>query len=168
MTGPLGSHGEKLRIWSGAFLQMPNTQNMSPYAVRRTYVYRGKVVDRQVHLGLDLASTAGAPVPAANGGVVTMVGDLGIYGQTVVVDHGQGLFSLYSHLSGITVAEGERVARGQAVGTSGQSGMAGGDHLHFSILVGGEFVNPVEWLDDHWIADNVANKLALFSGGTPP
>jgi murein DD-endopeptidase MepM/ murein hydrolase activator NlpD len=151
------------RLWAGAFLQMKNTKNMSPYAVRRNYVYNGKIVDKQVHLGLDLASTAGAPVPAANRGVVAMAGHLGIYGQTVLLDHGHGLFSLYSHLSGLAVAEGESVERGQTIGSSGQTGMAGGDHLHFSILVSGEFVNPVEWLDDHWITDNVLNKLDIVS-----
>jgi murein DD-endopeptidase MepM/ murein hydrolase activator NlpD len=127
--------------------------------VRRTYVYKGKVIDRQVHLGLDLASTARAPVPAANAGVVKFADDLGIYGRTVLVDHGQGLFSLYSHLSSFSVAAGDAVGRGQVLASSGQTGMAGGDHLHFSILVGGEFVNPVEWLDGHWIADNIENKL---------
>jgi murein DD-endopeptidase MepM/ murein hydrolase activator NlpD len=150
------------RLWSGAFVQMENTKNMSAYAVRRNYVYKGRVVDKQVHLGLDLASTAGAPVPAANGGLVVFAEEIGIYGQTVVIDHGQGLFSLYSHLSGILVAAGDSVERGQHVGASGQTGMAGGDHLHFSILVSGEFVNPIEWLDSHWIADNIDNKLTLF------
>jgi murein DD-endopeptidase MepM/ murein hydrolase activator NlpD len=154
------------RLWSGAFLQMRNTKNMSSYAVRRTYVHRGRVVDKQVHLGLDLASTAGAPVPAANGGVVTFAGELGIYGQTVLLDHGQGLFSLYSHLSGLAVDEGQTVERGETVGSSGQTGMAGGDHLHFSMLVSGEFVNPVEWFDDHWITDNIKNKLE--AAGSPP
>lgn len=151
------------RLWEGAFMQMENSKNMAPYAVRRTYVYKGKVIDRQVHLGLDLASTAGAPVPAANAGVVKFAGDLGIYGMTVLVDHGQGLFSLYSHLGGLSVASGDAVGRGQTVGASGQTGMAGGDHLHFSILVSGEFVNPVEWLDGHWIDDNIENKLELLS-----
>lgn len=150
------------RLWKGPFMQMPNTKNMSPFAVKRNYVYRGKIVDTQVHLGLDLASTAGAPVPAANGGTVVFAESLGIYGQTVIVDHGQGLFSLYSHLSGINVSPGDSVSRGATVGSSGQTGMAGGDHLHFSILVSGEFVNPLEWLDDHWIADNVDNKIGLF------
>jgi len=151
------------RLWSGAFLQMKNTKNMSPFAVRRSYVYKGQVVDKQVHLGLDLASTAGASVPAANAGVVVMADELGIYGRTVILDHGQGLFSLYSHLGGFSVEEGESVERGQTIGSTGQSGMAGGDHLHFSILVSGEFVNPVEWLDSHWIADNIGNKLELLT-----
>ena len=82
--------------------------------------------------------------------------------RVVLTDHGQGLFSLYSHLSGLAVAEGEQVERGQDIGYSGQTGMAGGDHLHFSLLVSGEFVNPIEWLDDHWIDDNINNKLSLF------
>jgi hypothetical protein len=151
------------RLWKGAFVQMENSKNMAPYAVRRTYVYKGKVIDRQVHLGLDLASTAGAPVPAANAGVVTFADDLGIYGLTVLIDHGRGLFSLYSHLSGLSVASGDAVGRGQTVGVSGQTGMAGGDHLHFSVLVSGEFVNPVEWLDGRWIANNIENKLDLLS-----
>lgn len=151
------------RLWKGAFLQMKNTKNMSPFAVQRSYVYKGQVVDRQVHLGLDLASTAGAPVPAANAGIVVMADELGIYGRTVILDHGQGLFSLYSHLSGFSVEEGRTVERGETIGSTGQSGMAGGDHLHFSILVSGEFVNPLEWLDSHWIADNIENKLELLT-----
>jgi murein DD-endopeptidase MepM/ murein hydrolase activator NlpD len=144
---------------------------MAGWAQARTYKHNGLIIDRQTHLGLDLASTAGAPVPAANAGTVAFSGDLGIYGQAVILDHGQGVFSLYGHLSSLGVKQGEQVARGAAVGASGQTGMAGGDHLHFSMLVSGTFVSPAEWLDAHWIADNVANKLALFGGagaGAPP
>jgi hypothetical protein len=150
------------RLWDGPFLQMPNTKNMAGWAQARTYKHNGQTIDRQTHLGLDLASTAGAPVPAANAGTVAFSGDLGIYGQAVILDHGQGVFSLYGHLSSLGVKQGEQVARGAAVGASGQTGMAGGDHLHFSMLVSGTFVSPAEWLDAHWIADNVTNKLALF------
>lgn len=154
------------RLWDGPFLQMPNTKNMAGWAEARTYVHGGRTIDRQTHLGLDLASTAGAPVPAANAGTVAFAGDLGIYGQAVILDHGQGVFSLYGHLSSLGVTKGDAVARGAAVGASGQTGMAGGDHLHFSVLVSGTFVSPAEWFDAHWIADNVANKLAVF-GGAP-
>jgi murein DD-endopeptidase MepM/ murein hydrolase activator NlpD len=150
------------RLWDGPFLQMPNTKNMAGWAQARTYKHNGQVIDRQTHLGLDLASTAGAPVPAANAGIVAFSGDLGIYGQAVILDHGQGIFSLYGHLSSLGVKQGDQVARGAAVGASGQTGMAGGDHLHFSVLAAGTFVSPAEWFDAHWIADNVANKLALF------
>jgi murein DD-endopeptidase MepM/ murein hydrolase activator NlpD len=158
----LAAKGSPERLWSGPFLQMKNTQTMARFADVRTYRHRGQDIDRQTHLGLDVASTAGAPVEAGNAGVVVLAGDLGIYGTTVVLDHGQGVFSLYAHLSNIAVKEGERVARGQAVGNSGRSGMAGGDHLHFSVLVGGVFVNPVEWLDGHWIEDNVTKELNSF------
>jgi murein DD-endopeptidase MepM/ murein hydrolase activator NlpD len=158
----LAAKGAAERLWSGPFLQMKNTQTMARFADVRTYRHRGEDIDRQTHLGLDVASTAGAPVEAGNAGVVILAGDLGIYGTTVVLDHGQGVFSLYAHLSNIAVKEGERVARGQAVGNSGRSGMAGGDHLHFSVLVGGVFVNPVEWLDGHWIEDNVTKELNSF------
>ncbi len=158
--------GSPARLWDGPFLQMPNTKNMAGWAQARTYKHNGQIIDRQTHLGLDLASTAGAPVPAANAGTVAFSGDLGIYGQAVILDHGQGIFSLYGHLSSLGVKQGEQVARGAAVGASGQTGMAGGDHLHFSMLVSGTFVSPAEWLDAHWIADNVSNKLALF--GAPP
>jgi murein DD-endopeptidase MepM/ murein hydrolase activator NlpD len=158
--------GSPARLWDGPFLQMPNTKNMAGWAEARTYVSGGKVIDRQTHLGLDLASTAGAPVPAANAGVAVFSGDLGIYGQAVILDHGQGVFSLYGHLSGLVAKVGQKYARGETIGASGQTGMAGGDHLHFSTLVSGTFVSPAEWFDAHWIADNVMNKLALF-GGAP-
>jgi murein DD-endopeptidase MepM/ murein hydrolase activator NlpD len=147
------------RLWRGAFLQMQNTKKMAGWADRRTYVYGGKEIDAQTHLGLDLASTAGAPVPAANDGVVAFIGDLGIYGQTVLIDHGQGLFTGYSHLSSIGVTQGQTVKRGETIGASGQTGMAGGDHLHFAVLIDGVFVSPYEWLDEHWIADNVEAKI---------
>ena len=155
--------GAPARLWDGPFLQMPNTKNMAGWAQARTYKHNGELIDRQTHLGIDLASTAGAPVPAANAGTVAFAGDLGIYGQAVILDHGQGVFSLYGHLSGLGVKRGDSVARGAAVGASGQTGMAGGDHLHFSMLVSGTFVSPAEWLDAHWIADNVSNKLSLFA-----
>jgi murein DD-endopeptidase MepM/ murein hydrolase activator NlpD len=160
--------GAPSRLWDGPFLQMPNTKNMAGWAQARTYRHNGEVIDRQTHLGIDLASTAGAPVPAANAGTVAFSGDLGIYGQAVILDHGQGIFSLYGHLSSIGVKQGDRAARGAAVGASGQTGMAGGDHLHFSMLVSGTFVSPAEWLDAHWIADNVSNKLALFAAAGAP
>jgi len=145
--------------WSGPFLQMPGTERRASFAEERTYRYQGRLVDRQTHLGLDLASVAGAPVPAANAGTVAFAGWLGIYGNTVVIDHGYGLASLYGHLSSLAVAQGTKVQSGQTLGTSGTSGLAGGDHLHFEILVQGRSVDPIEWLDGKWIRDNLSSKL---------
>ena len=111
-------------------------------------------------MGVDLASTRNAPVEASNGGVVTFAGYLGIYGNTVIIDHGMGIFSLYGHLSSVSVNKGQTVGKGEMIGRTGNTGMAGGDHLHFSMIVGGKFVNPVEWWDSHWIKDNITRKLA--------
>jgi hypothetical protein len=149
---------ESRMLWSGAFLRLPNSKPMAAFGDQRTYTYDRKVVDQQVHLGVDLASTAQCLIPAANAGRVVFADPLGIHGLTVVLDHGLGLFSMYCHLSQIDVALSQGVARGETLGLSGSTGLAGGDHLHFAMLIHGVFVNPVEWWDDHWIRDNVELK----------
>ncbi len=159
------SAGEKL--WEGAFLRLPNAANRAQFADYRTYRYQGAVIDRQVHLGIDLASIQQAPVPAANSGRVVFADNVGIYGNTVVIDHGLGLFSLYSHLSSIAAAAGTRVTKGDVLGHTGTTGLAVGDHLHYGMMVHDTFVNPIEWWDAHWIDDNIVNKLALVPQNTP-
>jgi len=154
-----GSKSQPKALWEGTFLRMKNAAPMASFAQERTYLFEGMAVSKSTHLGVDLASTERAPIESANNGVVVYTGYLGIYGNTVIVDHGLGLSSLYAHLSDITVKIGQNVARGETLGNSGSTGLAGGDHLHFSILVGGEFVNPTEWWDAHWIRDNVTGKL---------
>jgi murein DD-endopeptidase MepM/ murein hydrolase activator NlpD len=146
-------------LWTRPFQPMGSTAVMASFADRRSYVYKGRTVDTQDHLGLDLAGTSHAPVPSSNDGVVVLARFFGIYGNAVVVDHGYGLMSLYGHLSSIDVKEGAQVTRGQALGRSGDTGLAGGDHLHFAILLQGLPVSPVEWWDGHWIQDRVARKL---------
>ena len=145
--------------WQGVFLRLPNAANRAGYADRRTYFYKKKEIDRQVHLGIDLASLANSPVPAANGGVVVLAEPLGIYGATVMIDHGFGLFSMYSHLSFIGVKAGQQVDKGAIIGRTGSTGLAGGDHLHYSVLIHDTFVNPVEWWDLKWIQNNVTSKI---------
>ena len=154
-------------LWKASFLVLPGGQVMAHFADHRSYHYQGRLVDQEYHLGFDLASVAHADVPAANAGVVVMARYFGIYGNAVVVDHGYGLMSLYAHLSAIAVHEGEPVGRGQVLGRSGATGLAGGDHLHFSFLLQGLPVRPVEWWDDHWLADRLKRKLgrALPWGG---
>ena len=146
-------------LWEGAFQPLGGSQVESSFADFRTYLYDGKDVDRQVHLGFDLAKIANAPVLAANHGTVVSAGELGIYGNTVIVDHGMGVQSLYAHLSSFAVRVGDAVKKGQALGASGQTGLAGGDHLHFSMMVNGQFVNATEWWDPHWIEDRIMRKL---------
>jgi len=132
---------------------------MSDFATRRTYYYEGKEVDTQFHLGFDLASVRQAEIQASNDGVVVLASYFGIYGNCMVIDHGYGLMSLYGHLSTINVETGQRVERGDVIGRSGATGLAGGDHLHFGILLQGLPIDPREWWDEHWIQDRLALKL---------
>ena len=155
----LAGQSVPLFFWNRRFLQMRNAKVMSDFADRRTYSYQGRDVDHQDHLGFDLASTRGAEIQAANNGVAMLARYFGIYGNAVVIDHGYGLMSLYGHLSSINVAEGQEVQRGDVVGRSGATGLAGGDHLHFTMLLQGLPVDPREWWDGHWIQDRLALKL---------
>ncbi len=147
-------------LWTQPFRQLGNSQVMAAFADRRTYLLDGEAVDHQDHLGFDLASYRHAPVEAANRGVVSLARYFGIYGNTVVLDHGGGLMSLYSHLSSIEVEEGQTVEVGQTLGRTGQTGLAGGDHLHFSMLVHGLPVNPLEWWDAAWVRHRITSQLA--------
>lgn len=148
-------------LWQGSFLRLKDGATMSLYGDHRVWLYSGQAIGESFHEGVDFASTAQAPVQAANNGLVLFTGTIGIYGETVVIDHGLGMISIYAHLSSISIAKGQMVNKGDIIGNTGLSGLAGGDHLHFSIMVGGQFVNPVEWLDSHWIADNVIKKTNI-------
>jgi murein DD-endopeptidase MepM/ murein hydrolase activator NlpD len=153
-------------LWTEAFEQMGNSQVESRFADRRTYFHDNKEIDRQVHLGFDLATVQHAPVHASNAGVVVHAAFLGIYGNCVIIDHGLGVNSLYGHLSQIEVKVGDTVTKGQEIGRSGSTGLAGGDHLHFTMLVQGVPVNPVEWWDPHWLQDRVYRKISEAGGPT--
>ena len=145
-------------LWNGPFLHWGKEE--ANYADLRSYMYHGKKVDEQVHLGFDLSDTQTTPVKAANDGKVVWAADLGIYGNSIVVDHGYGLQSIYGHLREIDVKVGDAVQKGQKMGIEGQTGLAGGTHLHFGMQVDGVQVNPREWWDEHWIQDRVMSKLA--------
>jgi len=152
-------------FWAGpAFHDFRNTAVESAFADQRTYVYQGKDVDRQTHLGFDLARVMNSPILAANRGKVMYAAPLGIYGNCVIIDHGMGVQSLYAHLSSIGIQVGQMVEKEQELGKSGMTGLAGGDHLHFTMLVNGQMVNPVEWWDGHWIQDRIIRKLREASG----
>ena len=152
-------------LWGGVvFHPFTNSAVESAFADQRTYLYKGREVDRQVHLGFDLASIAGSPIVAANRGKVLFADELGIYGNCVILDHGMGVQSLYAHLSSIEVQAGQTVEKEQTLGRSGMTGLAGGDHLHFTMLVNGHMVNPVEWWDSHWIEDRILRKLRAAGG----
>ena len=150
---------EEKILWKPPFLQLGNSKVEAHFADVRTYIYEKKKVDEQVHLGFDLSVTKNIPVEAANDGKVVYGDRLGIYGNCVVIDHGYGLQSIYGHLSSIDVKPGQAVTKRQVIGKSGATGLAGGDHLHYSMQIDGVQVNPVEWWDAHWIKDRILSKL---------
>jgi len=157
----LSQVSENKKYWDGRFLRLKGSARRAGFADRRIYKYKGKEIDRAIHMGIDLASTANASVTAANSGRVIFTQFVGIFGNTVVIDHGFGLCSLYSHLNHISVNKGDMVNKGDEIGFTGLTGLAGGDHLHFSMIVHNVFVNPVEWWDDVWIKNNITSKITF-------
>jgi murein DD-endopeptidase MepM/ murein hydrolase activator NlpD len=151
-------------LWKGAFSQLSNSKVEANFADYRTYTYNNEPVDSAYHLGYDLSVTKHYPVEAANIGTVAFAGDLGIYGNCVMLDHGLGLYTLYGHLSQIDVKVGDSVQARQPLGKSGETGLAAGDHLHFGVYLDGVAVLPVEWWDAKWINDNVTPKLEGRTG----
>lgn len=155
----IGEKSDNALHWRGSFLRLPKSKKMAGFADHREYKYKSGIIDRQVHLGVDLASVSHSPVPAANKGIVLYKGSIGIYGKTIVIDHGFGLFSIYSHLNSLDVQQDQMVSKGEIIGRTGVTGLAGGDHLHFGIMVHNTFVNPIEWWDETWIKNNISTKI---------
>lgn len=156
--------GTPSMLWKGAFGQLSNSKVEANFADARSYSYNNEIIDNAYHLGYDLSVTKQYPVEAANSGTVAFAGDLGIYGNAVILDHGLGLFTLYGHLSAIDAKAGDSVTQRQIIGRTGETGLAAGDHLHFGVYLSGVAVLPVEWWDPKWIADNIQPKLEGHSG----
>ena len=148
-------------LWSQPFARQAHAQAEATFADLRNYIYHGKKIDQQVHLGYDLAVTQHVGVEASNDGQIVYAAPLGIYGNCVVVDHGYGLQTIYGHMSQIDVHVGDIVKRGQVMGRSGMTGMAGGDHIHFAMQLDGVQIDPKEWWDPHWIHDHIARRVDL-------
>jgi murein DD-endopeptidase MepM/ murein hydrolase activator NlpD len=148
-------------LFSQTFQRQSHSAAEATFADLRHYIYQGKEIDQQVHLGYDLAVTQHVGVEASNDGRVVWAAPLGIYGNCIVVDHGYGLQTIYGHMSHFDVHEGDMVKRGQVMGQSGMTGMAGGDHIHFAMQLDGVQIDPKEWWDPHWIQDHVARRVEL-------
>ena len=123
-------------LFDGVFIHMPRAATRANFADHRTLIYQNQVVGEAYHLGLDLASVRNAEIPAANSGKVVFTGDMGVYGNLCLIDHGLGLFSLYAHMNDFTVKPGDLVKKGDLIGHTDSTGLAFGDHLHFGIIVG--------------------------------
>lgn len=137
------TRGRKGRSWAESFVRPADGIQTSPFGVRRTY--NGKLASR--HQGLDLDGRVGDPVRAANAGVVVLAAEDFYYtGNAVFIDHGDGLFTTYFHLSRLDVKTGDRVTRGQQIGLMGATGRVTGPHLHFGVKLAGTYVDPVDLL----------------------
>lgn len=145
--------------WKGKFHQLSNSQVQANFADERTYYFNDEPIDKQYHLGYDLAVTRRYPIEAANAGEVVYADNIGIYGKTVIIDHGMGIFSLYGHMSSIGVKLGDPVKKKQIIGRTGQTGLAAGDHLHYGVYIQGVPVRPIEWWDAKWIKSNIVLKI---------
>ena len=155
----IGRNTAQAMLWTGNFVRLPRSAPRAAFADHRLLLYKGKQVGESYHLGFDFASIRNAEIPAANNGRVVFTGELGIYGNLIVIDHGLGVMSLYSHLNEILIQKGAIVTKGQLIGKTGTTGLAFGDHLHFGMLVGGIEVTPIEWIDPKWINDTIIGRL---------
>ena len=142
------------------FRPLINAAKMASFGDHRYYYYNGKKISESWHLGLDLASIKHAPIFLSNDGQIKYVNFTGIYGNVIIVYHKLGLSSLYAHCSLFNVNKGDFVKRGKIIGKTGNTGAVFGDHLHFGILVQGIEVQPLEWLDPHWIKDNIEKVIS--------
>jgi murein DD-endopeptidase MepM/ murein hydrolase activator NlpD len=130
------------RLWAGPFASPVDNVTTEPFGVQRTF----NGVRQTVHQGLDFRASTGTPIAAMNGGTVILAREMFYEGGLVVIDHGQGLLSLYMHLSAFYVKEGDRVSKRQVIALSGESGRATGPHLHAGIRWQGVYVDPATLL----------------------
>src|SRR5438270_2991688 len=132
-------------LWSGAFEPPTQTETSGVFGSSRTY----NGVKKSQHLGLDFRASIGTPVHATNAGTVILARPLYFEGNCIMLDHGQGLLTIYMHLSEFKVKEGEKVAAGQLIALSGGTGRSTGPHLHFAVRWHGEYLNPATLLALH-------------------
>jgi murein DD-endopeptidase MepM/ murein hydrolase activator NlpD len=132
-----------VRYWADPLTHPVHGCMTSPYGVQR---YLNGKPTGNVHGGLDQRAPTGTPVRAVADGVVKTVREWNLHGHTVGIDHGQGLESMYQHLSRFAVAEGATVKKGDVIGYSGSTGRSNAPHLHWTLYVNGVAVNPLEWV----------------------
>jgi murein DD-endopeptidase MepM/ murein hydrolase activator NlpD len=141
------------------FHPLKNAARKASFGDHRYYFFNNKKISESWHLGVDLASIKNAPIKLNNNGKVVYGKFTGIYGNTLIVYHGLGLYSLYAHCSTFLVSEGAEVKKGTVIAKTGATGAVFGDHLHFAILIQGIESQPLEWFDPHWIKDNIVKVM---------
>jgi murein DD-endopeptidase MepM/ murein hydrolase activator NlpD len=131
------------RLWDGTFLAPVKVQANSSFGTRS--IYNGE--PRSPHSGADYPAAAGSPIRVPNAGKVVLASDLYYSGKTVVLDHGQGLYSVLAHMSKMAVNKGDFVQRGAIVGNVGASGRVTGPHLHWSVRLSGTRIDPLSLIE---------------------
>jgi murein DD-endopeptidase MepM/ murein hydrolase activator NlpD len=141
------------------FNPLPGSAKEAGFGDKRHYFYKGKEISFAVHEGIDLAKIKRAKIYASNYGKVVVEKWIGIYGNTLIIYHKLGLYSLYAHTSEFKVKAGDNIVRGEVIARTGSSGGVLGDHLHFGVYIQGIAVNPYEWMDSNWIRINIINII---------
>lgn len=143
----------------GAFKRLRGSKTVAGYGERRHYYLNEKKINEAWHLGIDWASVKKAPIRVSNEGTVIFKNYLGLYGNSIIIDHGMGLATLYAHTSSQQVEVGDHVTKNMKIANTGATGAVFGDHLHFGVLIQGVEVNPIEWMDKNWIKVRITNVL---------
>ena len=141
------------------FNPLPGSAKKAGFGEFRDYYYKNEPISHAIHKGIDLAKVKHAKIYLSNNGTVVAKKYLGIYGNTLIIYHKLGLYSLYAHTSEFLVQNGQYVNRGTVIARTGSTGGVFGDHLHFGLYIQGFAVNPIEWMDSHWIRTNIINII---------
>jgi len=151
---------EKINSFSIArFNPLPGSAKKADFGEYRHYYYKGEEISRAIHKGIDLAKIKRAKIYSSNYAKVVARKYIGIYGNTLILYHKLGLYSLYAHTSEFLVRDKEVVKRNQVIAKTGSTGGVFGDHLHFGIYIQGIPVQPLEWMDRRWIKLNIINVI---------
>jgi murein DD-endopeptidase MepM/ murein hydrolase activator NlpD len=142
-----------------SFRPLRRYATVGSFGVFREFFYGGLKVSESYHLGIDIASIKNDSITTNNDAKVVFTDEVGIYGNSIILYHQLGIYSLYSHCSELFSYEGSKVKKGDIIAKTGQTGLAMGDHLHFSIIIQGVFARPNEWLSQNWINNNIISVL---------
>ncbi|MBC7691538.1 MAG: M23 family metallopeptidase [Methylotenera sp.] len=129
-----------VKYWTGPFAYPVDSAMTSPFGTKR--VFNGEM--KSFHQGLDLRAKVGTPIYAAAPGVIALARDMFFTGNTILIDHGYGIYTLYAHMSALKVAKGQQVGQKELIGLAGKTGRASGPHLHWGAIVNKNKVNPTD------------------------
>ncbi|MDD4526674.1 MAG: M23 family metallopeptidase [Candidatus Margulisbacteria bacterium] len=133
--------------WRDRFIMPAEGRISSPYGAQRKYNVNNIA---WWHKGVDIANSIGTPVLTPNDGTIILTGSYAVHGKTIMIDHGQGIVSVFNHLNSIDVNEGDFVKKGKKVATMGNTGNSTGPHLHWGLSVNNVRVNPLQWVNNRF------------------